>query len=126
MSQNHIAIWLDHSAATVLEYIAGTEETVVVHSNFTHAAKESSLASSERDMHNEENHDAIAFHKALADLILPYQQVLLFGPTTAKNELFNALKKDHHFDQKKIEVVASDKMSEPQMHAFVKKHFSGK
>ena len=126
MTGNHIAVWLDHTSATVLEYIAGTEESVVVHSNFTHAAKESSLASSERDMHNEENHDAIAFHKALAELILPYQQVLLFGPTTAKNELFNALKKDHHFDQKKIEVLSADKMTENQMHAFVKKYFSGK
>ena len=124
MSENHIAIWLDHASATVIEYIAGTAETVTVHSKFTHAARESSLANSEHTMHNEQQHDSASYYKALAELILPYQQVLLFGPTNAKEELHNMLKKDHHFDKKKIEVVPAEKMSENQLHAFVKKHFA--
>jgi len=33
-----------------------------------------------------------------------YQEVVLFGPTDAKNELSNMVKTDHLFDEIKIEV----------------------
>jgi len=52
-----------------------------------------------------------------------YDEVLLFGPTNAKNELVNILKVDHHFDEIKIEVKPADKMTENQQLAFVKEHF---
>jgi len=50
--------------------------------------------------------------------------VLLFGPTTAKNELANLLKDDHLFEKIKVEVRQADRMTENQEHAFVKDHFS--
>ena len=53
-----------------------------------------------------------------------YDEVILFGPTDAKVELFNILKADQHFDKIKIDIKQADKMTENQQHAFVKDHFS--
>jgi hypothetical protein len=47
----------------------------------------------------------------------------LFGPTDAKNELLNMVKTDHLFNEIKIEVENSDKMTESQMHTFVRDYF---
>jgi len=45
-----------------------------------------------------------------------YEEVLLFGPTNAKNELFNLLKDDRHFEKIKIEVKSGDKMTDLVIH----------
>jgi len=37
-------------------------------------------------------HIQSGYYKKLSDAILKFQQVLLFGPTEAKNELLNLLK----------------------------------
>ena len=74
-------------------------------------------------MHNKEQHEQLAYYKAIAAVIKNYEEVLLFGPTDAKTELFNLLKADHHFDKINIETKHADKMTENQQHAFVKEYF---
>lgn len=54
---------------------------------------------------------------------MQYEEVLLFGPTEAKNELLNLLQADHHFDKINIEIRQANKMTENQQHAFVKEYF---
>jgi hypothetical protein len=49
--------------------------------------------------------------------------VLLFGPTNAKVELHNYLKKDLHFKKIKIDIEPTDKMTNNEKDAFVKNHF---
>ena len=49
--------------------------------------------------------------------------MLLFGPTEAKEELFNLLSEDHRFVNIKIEVKEADKMTENQQEAFVSNYF---
>ena len=48
---------------------------------------------------------------------------MLFGPTTAKDELFNHIMEDHKFKKIKLEVVQSDYMTENQELAFVRDYF---
>ena len=50
-------------------------------------------------------------------------EVLLFGPTNAKTELYNLLKEDRHFNKHEIDIETSDNLTENQMRAFVKEHF---
>ena len=57
------------------------------------------------------------------DAIKNYDEVLIFGPTHAKEELVNLLKADRHFENIKIDVKHADKMTENQQHAFVKDYF---
>ena len=77
-------------------------------------------------MHNKEQHGQKEFYNHLEEIIRDYTNVLLFGPTDAKTELFNIIRADHRFADIKIDVLNADKMTENQQHAFVKKHFSGK
>lgn len=54
---------------------------------------------------------------------LNYDNVLLFGPTNAKDELNNYLNKDLHFKNIQITVESADKMTDNQKGAFVKAYF---
>lgn len=120
----HLGIWMDHASANIMEFTAGTAETKTIHSKFTHEAKEASLERSEYLMHNKEQHQESEYYKELGKVIRNYKEVLLFGPTDAKTELFNLLQKDHNFAAIKIDVEPADKMTENQQHAFVRNHFS--
>ena len=71
----------------------------------------------------EQKHNQSVYFKEISDIIRNYNDVLLFGPTDAKNELFNLLKADHHFENTKIELRNTDKMSENEMHKFVVEYF---
>jgi len=64
-----------------------------------------------------------SFYKEIADEILKFDHVLLFGPTNAKTELHNYMNKDLHFKDIKIDIESADKMTDNQQDAFVKKHF---
>ena len=52
--------------------------------------------------------------------------MLLFGPTDAKEELNKLLHEDHINTRVRIEIKTTDKMTENQLHAFVRKHFNEK
>ncbi len=52
-----------------------------------------------------------------------FAEVVLFGPTNAKSELYNSLRQNHQFDNAKMEVINSDKMTDHQQHEFVRDYF---
>jgi hypothetical protein len=120
----NLGIWMDHASAHVMEFTTDPIETRIIHSKFTHQEKEHSLGKSENLMHNKEQHEQSDYYKRLGDVIRDFEAVILFGPTGAKAELLNLLRADHRFEKIKIEVKQTDKMTEPQEHAFVKEYFS--
>ena len=115
---------MDHSNAHIMEFTVDPIETTTIESTFTHDVKEDTLGKSEHVMHNKEQHQQAAFYKKISDVIKHYDNVILFGPTEAKVELFNILKADSAFTKTNITVKQTDKMTENQQHAFVKEHFS--
>ena len=123
---NCIGIWMDHTSANLMEFTTDPIETKKIESPFNHQEKEDGLVKSESLMHNKEQHEQKAFYKHLEKIISGYTEVILFGPTDAKAELYNLLRADHRYANIKIEVVETDKMTENQQHAFVRKHFSRK
>ena len=120
----NLGIWMDHSNAHLMEFTAEPMTTNIIASKFTHEEKEQSLGKSENLMHHKEQHEQSDYYKRLREVIKNYEEVVLFGPTNAKSELFNMLKADHLFAKIKIEVQQADKMTENQQHAFVRDHFS--
>ncbi|HWY10114.1 MAG TPA: hypothetical protein VN026_02255 [Bacteroidia bacterium] len=122
-TKKQIGIWMDHSAAHLMELTNDVITTNIIESEFTHKVKEDSLNKSENLMHNKEQHLQHSYYKKIGEAIKDHQQVVLFGPTDAKTELFNLLKEDHHFENIEIDVEDTDKMTENQQHAFVKAHF---
>jgi len=118
-----IGIWMDHSAANLID-LNNTEDIHSINSKFTDEVKDEAIHKSENLMHNKEQQMHEAYYKEIANKILNYDHVLLFGPTKAKTELHNFLNKDLHFKDIKIDIVPADKMSENQKIAFVKDHFN--
>jgi hypothetical protein len=118
-----LGVWMDHSNAYLLELIHDQIIQNSLTSGFTNEEKESSMKKSEHFMHNKEQQQHALFYKKISDKIRDYREVLLFGPTDAKNELLNLLKADHLFADIKIEAKDSDKMTESEMYAFVRVHF---
>ena len=115
---------MDHSSAHLMEYSVEAKDSQTIESSFTHEVKVTSLGKSEHTMHNKEQHLQAEYYKKLGEVIKNYDEIIIFGPTDAKKELFNHLKEDHLFADKKINVKQTDKMTDNQQHAFVRQHFS--
>jgi stalled ribosome rescue protein Dom34 len=121
-TQKNIGIWMDHSIAHLIEFNTEKANRFIT-SEFTFDTKEEALSRSENLMHNKRQQMQEAYYKTIADEILKYDHVVLFGPTNAKTELRNYIGKDLHFKDMKIEVESADNMTDNQKDAFVKKHF---
>lgn len=120
-----IGIWMDHSAAHLMDYPADPIVTRTIECDFTHQDKEETLKRGESNMHNKEQGEQAAYYKELAEVIRQYDEVLIFGPTEAKTELYDTFKDNHLYSQIKVEIRPTDKMTESQMHSFVKAYFDG-
>ncbi len=118
-----LGIWLDHSNAHLIEFSSEIKETQTITSDFTYQDRKETLQRSENEMHNKEQHKQVTFYKNLAVVIKKFNEVILFGPTDAKVELFNFLKNDAKYDKIKIEVKNADKMNDKQLHSFVRDYF---
>jgi len=119
-----LGIWMDNANAHLMEFSNETIETKMLDSNFTHQDRVESLSKSEKGMHNKEQHEQTAYYKKLSEVIRNYNEVLLFGPTNAKDELYNTVKDNPLFKDIAISVLPADKMTENQEHAFVRDYFS--
>ncbi len=123
-TDKQLGIWMDHANAHVIEFTKeGSEEKEKV-SKIELPAKSLDMGPHEKTVHNKEQHAQSDYYKKLSEIIIQYDEVLLFGPTDAKLELFNMLREDHHFEKVVIETKQTDKMTDNQQAAFVKEHFS--
>jgi hypothetical protein len=125
-----IGVWLNHSQAHFLGYKAESAffiETIdspnesIVRVEGEGNDKTLFSSNSERGSNNEKRKHNIVkneldeYFNLLEDKLESYQEILLFGPGTAKEELFNRLSGNKLFEGKEIEVRSSDKLTENQM-----------
>ncbi|HBX50079.1 MAG: hypothetical protein A2275_17230 [Bacteroidetes bacterium RIFOXYA12_FULL_35_11] len=119
-----LGIWMDHSIANLIKIskdaivIKTIEATPLLTGKFKNLKKDENLKQ------NKEKNQLSIFYKKISEIIKEYKEVVLFGPTDAKNELMNLLKSDHLFENIKIEAINADKMTENQQQAFVKNYFN--
>lgn len=121
-STKNTGIWMDHSIAYIIE----VKENAIVSNTIeseSHIGKKQNYGKDESLKHNKEQNHLSDYFSKLGNHIKNYENVLLFGPTNAKNELYNLLKEDQQFDKIKFKVESADKLTENQMLAFVKEHF---
>ena len=115
---------MDHANAHLMDCTSGMDSITTSAASFTHENQEHSNPGSEKVAHNKEQHQQSAYYKKLGEEIIKYDEVVLFGPTNAKQELFNLLRGDQAFKKIKISVKQMDQMTDNQQHAFVKGFFS--
>ena len=117
-----LGIWMDHSTANLIEFT--DDKTAVIEVEAQVGEQDEPLnARDETMIQNKDQNELSDFYKRISEVIKNYDEVLLFGPTRAKDELNNILKDDRHFDEVKIEIKPADNMTENQQQAFVKDHF---
>lgn len=114
-----IAVYMDHFTANIIEYTDTAKEINIVKSEFNHFEKEEILQKGESHLHNKEQDMQNIFYKKLRDEMLNYNEILLFGPTTAKTELYNILNEDSNFSNIKITIKNTDKLTDKQLIGFV-------
>ncbi|MBK5191675.1 MAG: hypothetical protein JJE07_00445 [Flavobacteriaceae bacterium] len=76
-------------------------------------------SNNEKRKHNIVQNELDEYFKILEGKLESYQEILLFGPGTAKEELFNRLSEKKLFKAKDIAVKSSDKLTENQMLSYV-------
>ncbi|WP_309641159.1 hypothetical protein [Flavobacterium sp.] len=123
-TEKKLGVWMDYSMAHLMEFSTEPFEVKTIESKFQHHDKEESLAKGESLMHKKEQLSQLKYYKKISNAIQNFYHVVLFGPTNAKQELFNMLREDHNFLKVKIEIKETDKMTSRQQQAFVRKHFS--
>ncbi|MDP2888944.1 MAG: hypothetical protein Q8P34_08260 [Bacteroidota bacterium] len=117
-----LGIWMDHSTANLIEFT--DDKTAATEVEAQVGEQDEPLNPRDETMiQNKDQNELADFYKRISEVIKGYDEVLLFGPTHAKDELNNILKDDHHFDEVKIEIKPADNMTENQQQAFVKEHF---
>ena len=71
----------------------------------------------------EKQHLQKAYFTEISDIIMHYQQVVLFGATDAKDELYKILRGHRQFNHIRIEVINTGILNNGQMHEFVKEYY---
>lgn len=123
-AKKRLGIWMDHNNAHLMEYNIENFQVNTIKAESKETEKQSDVKHTEKGIHNKESQTLQAYYKNLMEVIKNYDEVLLFGPTSAKTELYNLIKKDHRFDKLFIETKSGEKMSFNEQHAFIKDYFS--
>ena len=121
-----LGIYMDHTTAHVMDITSGEFQSSKVESAFSNRDKEEMIHEGESRLHHAEQKIDKAYYKKIGDIIRNYDEVVLFGPSKAKDELHNVLSADHLFAKIDIQVKHSDKLTENQQHAFVRDYFRTK
>ncbi len=119
-----LGVFMDYSKANILEFPMNFLKTRTIESAFTNPDNQENLIKSESLIYDNEQHLQYDFYKQIGELILNYDEVLLFGPTDAKVKLFDILSEDSRFLKIKISLQKTDKLSENQQVSFVNDYFS--
>lgn len=118
-----IGIWLDHTTARVIEHTSEIPQVQTLKSDLQGLDDQDRAQHSESLLHHKENQHLKAFYKEIIAIVKEYDEILLFGPTSAKTELFNLIREEHKYDHLKIETRPAVKMTPPEEQAFVNEHF---
>lgn len=130
-----IGVWLDHSKAKFINIKDGKAEITTISSPYKRHIRIPGEVSNktkfgpvyysnlEYKTHHKKRHDLISYYKDMEKRLIKFDEILLFGPTKAKTELFNHLIMNKIFKPKSITFKNADKMTEKEMAAFVKKYF---
>ena len=135
MDRRKIALWLDRSQARFITPEPEAREIKTIESDYDPRPREEGeeaegtlwgiRASSNEYRRNRKLQSQLDdYYDLLEELLKEYDEILLFGPSTAKSELKNRLEADKHFANKIIHTANAGEMTEHQLMAFVRNHFS--
>jgi hypothetical protein len=123
MKNKQLAILVNDTNALLMELY----NHMIVSRNIVFKRKESDTNSQGEHSSQQENYvkhkRKFAYYKEIGDIVSHYQEVVIFGSTQTKFELFKLLEADKHLNKVKIECIDTIKMSDTQMHDFVLEYY---
>jgi len=128
---NQIGLWMDHVhakiihpngaiqeiKAEVIEKIPGESPTGARLGNFR-------STNNENNTHNKERKLLHEYFEQVNEAIKPYDDIILFGPSTAPQEFHNYILKNMKNDARRFNVMKSDYLTDNQLVAFVSDYTS--
>jgi len=118
-----LGIWMDHSTAHLIELSNDNVATNAIELSSVPPEQIENHGSDESHMNNKEQNQLSDFSLNLSKVIKENNEVVLFGPSSAKTELYNQLKEDIHFDEIKIDVELADILTDHEQEIFRQKVF---
>lgn len=118
-----VAVYMDHFTANIFEYEKKAFFLKTIESGFNKVEKEKILLQGESHLHNKEQDFQNAFYLNLIEEINTYDDVLLFGSTTAKTELNTILNNENGFKEVTITTKNTDKLTKIEQIAFINDFF---
>ena len=118
-----IGIWMDYSVAHLMGFITEAMYIETIELKLTQQSKENILFKGEEIIYDKDLLCKQEFYKNISEVILNYNEVILFGPTSAKTELFENLSDDDRFENINFIIMQTDKMNNSQRLTFVNDYF---
>lgn len=131
-----IGIWMDHKEARFITPAASEDKPTIVRSPYLgreRIAGESGdgirlgnyrSTNNESHKHFRRQSELNSYYKQLAGELLPFDEILIFGPANAHREFHNFLLKEKNFSKKNITVKKSDYITDNQIRKIVRTFFS--
>lgn len=129
-SNSQLGVWMDHSVAKLIHQNGIIKEIKLNHTHRTPGESGSGTrlgnyrsTNDEVHRHNKENNMQHDYYKEIYKSIMPYNDIIVFGPSTAPQEFHNYILKLDHHQHAKMTVEKADYMTDEQLVAFVNKYF---
>lgn len=103
-----LGVWMDHASAHLMEFTPDLISTKTIASKFTPAVRELIIRKGEDHMHSKEQALQSDYYHQLGDVIKEYNDVVIFGPTDAKVELYNSLLADQQLKHFTVKMLQAD------------------
>lgn len=134
MEKRRVALRLDHSQARFIVPDPETKEIKIIVSDYDPRPREEGedadvtfwgihASPNEVRRQNKLRSKLNDYYNVLEELLEEYDDILLFGPSTAKTELKNRLTANKYFADKIIHTANAGNMTEHQLMAFVRNYF---
>jgi len=127
-------LWIDHEKAIIVSLMGESHKVIHVESDIegrfrlkggsrsdTPWGIQSATSESKRDFRYSKHLNIYFQH--IIDLLKDAKQIFIFGPGEAKFELKKKIEKNNMFLDKISDIETTDKLTEPQIVAKVKKYF---
>jgi hypothetical protein len=142
MSNNsfkQVGVWIDQSKACLVGYNKGKAELIETIDSPYESIKRvegevkdmtrfspnpEHTSNNEHRKNNITQNELNEYFKLMETKLHPYEDILLFGPGTAKEQLRNRLRENKSFGGKWLSVQPSDKLTENQLLAFVRDFYN--
>ncbi|HVE61686.1 MAG TPA: hypothetical protein VNA26_07700 [Chitinophagaceae bacterium] len=116
--KQNAGVWIDNQKAMIITADGADfsiKEKLKADENFG--------GGSEHSINNAKQSGNLKYFKAISGRLLNYDEILIFGPGKAQEQLQNHLEEDAQFNNKKITVDSAEHITEPQMIAMVRDFF---